>query len=128
MKKRIILRVQGDKTWIGGVYYKKNILYSMLQSKKIKNNYDIVVCVTPKYSNIFEEFNNEIILKVFPENKYLFELGIIKEMLSSNNKYMYCMNSSFFNKIWGGRSIYWIPDFQFNYYTDYFVKKQVSIR
>ncbi len=128
MKKRIILRVQGDKTWIGGVYYKKNILYSMLQSKKIKNNYDIVVCVTPKYSNIFEEFNNEIILKVFPENKYLFELGIIKEMLSSNNKYMYCMNSSFFNKIWGGRSIYWIPDFQYKYYPDYFDKKQVAKR
>ncbi len=128
MKKRIILRVQGDKTWIGGVYYKKNILYSMLQSEKIKTNYDIVVCVTPKYSNIFEEFNDEIILKVFPENKYFFELGIIKEMLSSNNKYMYCMNSSFFNKLWRGRSIYWIPDFQYKYYPDYFDKKLVDKR
>ena len=128
MKERILLRVQGDKSWIGGVYYKKNILFSMLQSAKIKKEYDIVVCVTPQNSKIFYEFKNDIILKIFPENKYLFEMMILKEMLSRKYKFMYCMNSAFFNKLLRGRNIYWIPDFQYKYYPEYFDKKLITKR
>ena len=128
LKDRIIIRVQGGQSWIGGVYYKKNFIFSMLQSKKIMEKYDLVICTTPRNERLFESFKDEVIIKVFPENKVLFELFIVLEMLNKRNRYLYCMNSTLFYHLLGGRVIYWIPDFQFKYYPSFFDNKQIEKR
>lgn len=127
-KKNIIFRLYGDKSWIGGVYYKKNILFSVIQSEKILEKYNIIVCTTDYSRHLFDDLGDKVTVKILPSNKYLFELAVIFKMLNPNSRFIYSLNSANYDKIIAGQCIQWIPDFQYKYYPQYFRDFEIEHR
>ena len=41
--KKLLIDATGSEGWVGGLYYKKNILYSILQNENITKNTSIIV-------------------------------------------------------------------------------------
>lgn len=56
MKKKILFNGLGNRGWIGGLYYIKNIIFSCLQSTAIMENYELVVLIDPEHADIFDCF------------------------------------------------------------------------
>ena len=52
MKKKLIILAFGGKSWIGGIYYKKNILFQLLQNENIVSAVDIVVMTSPEIKHV----------------------------------------------------------------------------
>lgn len=127
-KDNIIFRLYGNKNWIGGVYYKKNILYSCLQSEKILSKYNIIVCVTEYNSNLLDDLKDKVTVKVLPNNRKLYDIAIMLLMLNPRSKYIYNLDSAKFDKYIPGQCIQWIPDFQYKYYPQYFRDFEITHR
>ena len=79
--KKILFNGLGNRGWIGGLYYLKNIIFSCLQNLAITDKYKIVVLIDPEHADIFECFGNQIDLRIFGEtNKVklaLYEMNLI---------------------------------------------------
>ena len=56
--KKILFNGLGNRGWIGGLYYLKNIIFSCLQSEEITKKYRIVVLIDPEHADIFTCFGN----------------------------------------------------------------------
>ena len=50
--KKILFNGLGNRGWIGGLYYLKNIIFSCLQSEEITKKYRIVVLIYPEHPDI----------------------------------------------------------------------------
>ena len=127
-KKNIVFRLYGNKNWIGGVYYKKNILYSAIQSEKLLAKYNIVICTTKYNEHLFDDIKDQVTVKILPENKYLYEGLMLLRMLNPKNKFIYSVNSAIYDKFFWGSAISWIPDFQYKYYPKYFRDNEIDSR
>lgn len=127
-KDNIIFRLYGNKNWIGGVYYKKNILYSVLQSEKIMSKYNIIVCVTEYNRSLLDDLKDKVTVKVLPNNRKLYDIAIMLLMMNPRSKYIYNLDSAKFDKYIPGQCIQWIPDFQYKYYPQYFRDFEIAHR
>ena len=63
--KKILFNGLGNRGWIGGLYYLKNIIFSCLQSEEITKKYRIVVLIDPEHADIFTCFGNRIDLRIY---------------------------------------------------------------
>ncbi|MFR1310457.1 MAG: hypothetical protein ACLSCO_17320 [Gallintestinimicrobium sp.] len=79
--KKILFNGLGNRGWIGGLYYLKNIIFSCLESEKIKKGYRIVVLIDSAHADIFTCFGNRIDLHIYDgTNKAklaLYEMNLI---------------------------------------------------
>ena len=79
--KKILFNGLGNRGWIGGLYYLKNIIFSCLESEKIKKEYRIVVLIDSAHADIFTCFGNRIDLHIYDgTNKAklaLYEMNLI---------------------------------------------------
>ena len=128
MKKNIIIIAYGGNSWIGGLYYKKNIVYSILQSEKICSKFNIVVCTTKDCKDIFNVFDNSIKVCVLPKKKTIFYFIIMLLMIMPQNKYFYSFTSVKYSWQLNKKSIFWIPDFQYKYYPTFFSEEEITYR
>ena len=130
MSKKVILidALEGEK-WIGGLYYRKNILYSMLQSDYLQREFKIIVAANKKYKMLFQEFEDQITLLTFPaEKRRLNNIFLSMLILLYRVKYVFpCGGENHFLEI-GAEKIYWIPDFQDCYYPEFFQKEDLLVR
>ena len=128
MKKNIIFRVWGTKEWVGGLYYYKNIIYSLLKSKRILDKYNVTICVTKDNEKEFAEFRNQANIEVLPQKKWLFDIIVFIKMLNPKNRYIYYLISAKYDFFFKDKGIYWIPDFQYLYYPHFFSQQEVIDR
>lgn len=125
MNEVILLDAGSLDNWIGGIYYIKNITYSLLLNEKITSKYQLVVFVREKYQDVYTCFDN-ILIETLKNDASIFQKvrKKIELLLKYNIKYIY----NYSNVNWMGlgkkKAIYWIPDFQNNYYPDFFSKKE----
>lgn len=133
----------GDNSWIGGVYYVKNMLYSLVSNEKAmkefniylyidKNNHEVFE-VFKKYSNIYFIYKdnsrltslmNKITSK-FLRSSFSFEL--VKYCSKFDIRYIYPVTNRkylFLKK----ESVHWIPDFQHVHLKHLFSKKELTER
>lgn len=129
MKEVILLDAGSIDNWIGGIYYIKNIAYSLLLNEKITSQYKLVIFVREKYLNVYSCFDN-IKIETLKTNASIFEKVYKKIELLLKYKIKYIYNYSDVN--WMGlgkrKAIYWIPDFQNNYYPDFFSKEENEVK
>ena len=62
------IEVNDSKKWIGGLYYKRNILFSLLQNKYIRSNYRIQVHSSSENLQYFKPFEQNVELVNNDEN------------------------------------------------------------
>ena len=51
---RILIDAFGNNSWIGGLYYKYNIIYSLLQNEYIVDHCELFVMVDSSSQKLFE--------------------------------------------------------------------------
>ena len=127
MKRAIRIHIEDREyaNWIGGLYYKRNIIFSMLQNSKIRQNYNIIVNVNEKHRKYFEVFINckELIIRNNVKKKYDKIISFALDILF-NVKYVFDSDKNKWHKFINSCFISWIPDFQHLHYPDYFTEKE----
>lgn len=147
MKKNILFLGVGYEGWKGGLYYVKNMLFSLLQYEKTEDSFQIYILVSETDYKVFEEYgkkyrNVEIIVE-----KHSF----VEEMRKKIRKTYYdLLGKSFVWELSAGivekyhidiifplsriddkyidKEVLWIPDFQHFHYPEFFSEEELINR
>ena len=125
--KNILFIANGGKEWIGGLYYIKNIIYTLFKTNKITDKTKVYIVVKEENVEVFESLNKYenveiIIYKNSLLNKVLNKIGrkltnkpLDTELLFLVKKlkidYLYPV-VTFPYLFLEDKCVYWIPDFQ----------------
>lgn len=122
----MMLLAIGDSNWIGGLYYIKNILFSLLQNEDITKKYSFYLFFNKENEPIFKEFSSNANVQFMYAtkhkviNKIIIGLSIvlkrIRIIFPSHNK------APFANVI------EWIPDFQHLHLPQFFTEDELQHR
>lgn len=129
--KKILINATGASTgWIGGLYYKKNILFSLTQNDFIMKNYKIYI-VTEAQISEFDSFDDRVIIKKFAPRYRRFKIFLFCIIYQINYIYHcsdFCgVGDKLFN-LFRICIISWIPDFQHKHYPGFFDAKEIKRR
>lgn len=127
MKKTITLNAQGDKGWIGGLYYVKNIAFQLSLNKSIMDKYNLMVYTSSENYPVFCDLPHNIIVK-----KVDYKNGIVgkiqKILLYKIYRVSFVFPYARGSKLLGVKSIVWIPDFQHYHYPENFSDEELLRR
>lgn len=130
--KKILFNGLGNRGWIGGLYYLKNIIFSCLQNPDITDKYQIVVLIDPEHADIFdcfctEENRGKVDVRVYAgENKWKLMLYEMKLIWLGGVKYCYALELNKIGKLFAKRGIFWIPDFQHRTLPEFFQEAELE--
>lgn len=125
---RILIDAIGDSQWIGGLYYRKNILFQLLQNDRIRNNTEIIVLTLKENKCIFKEFNKKvkiICIHKNPKRLWKYYIKLITQIYQCKFVFPVSGNEPLLEN---ETSIYWIPDFQHNHFINFFSKEEIDYR
>lgn len=129
MKKKILFNGLGNRGWIGGLYYLKNIIFSCLQNEAITEKFDIVVLIDPKHADIFDCFKNTacVDIHVFEsESKWKLALYEMNLIWLQGVKYCYALELNKIGRLFEKKGIFWIPDFQHRTLPEFFQPEELA--
>lgn len=125
--KKILFNGLGNRGWIGGLYYLKNIIFSCLQNPAITDKYEIVVLIDSAHADIFECFGDKIDLRVYEgDNKIKLALYEMNLIWLHGVKYCYALELNKIGKLFKKRGIFWIPDFQHKNLPEFFSEEELA--
>lgn len=128
-KKSIAIDATGERGWIGGLYYKKNILFSIIQNENILSNFEIIILTNRENEHLFAEFGDKAKICLIPSFKNrLGKLFKLLVCLRNQCQYLFPYYGKNFYKYFGITEIYWIPDFQECYYPQFFSQELIEQR
>lgn len=126
-KKRVLIDACGGDEWIGGLYYKRNIAYGLLNNKRFCDDYELVVASESSHSSLFEVLGDKVrFVPVNVKNKKLRLLALIATAKLNGCKFLYNSNHDFSK--FGVKSIAWIPDFQHKHLPQFFDASSIEVR
>ncbi|QTC40446.1 glycosyltransferase [Bacillus sp. V3] len=135
--KSILFVATGGKKWIGGLYYVKNMLYTITQSKNFEK-YCIYILVNKESEDLFlpfENYNNvhiifstkgsenNIVSNLFRLLKRTIDLELLKVCHQYKIDYIFPVNKYPYMGL-KDRCVFWIPDFQHIHLPHNFSKLQ----
>lgn len=127
MKKKILFNGLGNRGWIGGLYYLKNIIFSCLQNPDITGKYEIVVLIDPEHADIFDAFRGKADIRIFEGGSKLklalYEMNLI---WLHGVKYCYALELNKIGKLFKNKGIFWIPDFQHRTLPEFFPAEELE--
>ena len=107
--------------WIGGLYYFKNIIYSILQNPKICDSYNLLIVTTESCRDVFAVFDGKCDMYIHESKSKLgLQLEYINIFRQYKIKYIYNAGRLFAPLRHGKKCIFWIADFQHVYYPEFF--------
>lgn len=129
-KKTFLLIALSRHPWIGGIYYKKNILFSLLQNPRITEAYQIVVLVNQKYAEVFSEFSDLVKIIICKDDIHFLQAAFTGFgcFLKYSVRFIFPLMNIPGLKLLGITPISWIADFQHNYYPEFFSDQEVRKR
>jgi len=125
--KKIAIISRENCNWIGGLYYKKNIIYQLLCNNQIALNYEIYLFVYKENYDIFQPFENKIVIQFLSCYKKPFSY-IEDVYFCKKNKIDFLFPCNRNLSLFGIQSIAWIPDFQHIHYPDFFSQDELTGR
>lgn len=128
MRKSIHIRVNDSQEWIGGLYYKRNILFSLLQNSIINKKYKIILTTKKENLYYFEEFKDRIKILKVDESTFAGKILLYIYDVIYNVKYVFPAQKNSYRDAIHINSIDWIPDFQHHYFPHYFSKSEIDYR
>ncbi|WP_143315753.1 glycosyltransferase [Clostridium sp. HBUAS56017] len=141
--KNILFIANGGKEWIGGLYYVKNIIYTLIRNNKINNSTKIYILAKEENFSIFNSFLNYdnievIVYKDSSINAFLkkitnkifhksLDLVLYDNAKKFNVHYIYPV-SVYPYLFLEDKCVYWIPDFQHIHLPEMFSKEEIEWR
>lgn len=127
-KKRLLVIPAAAKDWIGGVYYIKNILFSMMENHKIKDTYEIHLFVDDNLKKIFSQAFPGIKLHTFTyKNDSDMFVRIVYLYFRYRCRIVFPIPMYRLVRF-GIKGIFWIPDFQHNHLPECFSQEECAYR
>lgn len=122
--KNLLFYAKAGKSWMGGIYYIKNMLNILSFIPDFDKTYNIYLCIDTEFINEFSQLNIEIhyikksdkeeqILEIFDKYKIDIVMPVVQLPCS-------CLINE--------ACIYWIPDFQEIYYPENFSLRELKER
>jgi glycosyltransferase involved in cell wall biosynthesis len=143
MAKNIMFIGAGSKEWIGGLYYVKNIIYTMMESGKFKGNTNIYILTEKDNESLFKNYTkyNNIKLIIINDNMInrfiknvtnkFFHRQLDVQLLINTFKYKIDYLYPVYNYPYIGvkeKCVYWIPDFQHIHLPEMFSQEELKNR
>ena len=126
--KKILFVSTASRLWAGGVYYVKNVVYSMFLNKNIVNHFEIHILVDDYHKDVFQDFETKAIVHTYKyKNDILLFIRIILLYYLNGISFVYGIPMRRLAKL-GIKGAYWIPDFQHNVYPDFFKPEEIVYR
>lgn len=129
---KIIIRAFGDKNWIGGIYYSRNIVFQLMQNKRLSDR--LVVFTSFENRHLFDFAKEKIcVITCKGRGKRENNLELLRYLIKHKGGYLYPgprleKIPNFIKRCFGIKPIMWIPDFQHNYFPEFFSEKQLINR
>jgi len=124
--KKILIDGTGGSNWIGGLYYKNNIIFSLLQNKYIKDNYKIIVLTEKENKKVFLTNGNDIVIKTLDiKNLKLRKIAIIAYAYTHACKIIFPASGKMTRLRWIN-GVSWIADFQYKHYPKFFSEDTIN--
>lgn len=127
--KKILFDISGHETWIGGIYYMRNVLFQICIKEEIRLNFRPIIVYSTKFEKLFDCFDSKAIIYKYSENSRIQRaFSLLKA--TSEADYIYYYHDFKFDPfhILEKKAIYWIPDFQECYYPEFFTLEQLQFR
>lgn len=119
----------GSSGWIGGVYHKKNILFSLLLNDKIRENCSIVLVTNPEHMNVFEEFSDKVrIITINFKGIREKKLKLAWLALVNRSQYVFPNFDPRLSRVLRITCINWVPDYQHYHYPAFFTSEELESR
>lgn len=127
-KETLFINGSGDASWIGGLYYRRNVLYSLSMCDELTDRFDIVVFTNHESKRYFEPLiSNSCHLVVLPRKRG--QAKLVKAMkMGKSGGVAYPAADGKAKRFLRIRPIEWIPDFQEHHYPCFFSKKELARR
>ena len=130
MKKTIIIFALSRTPWIGGIYYRKNIVHMLLSNTIICDKYQIGVITNEKYKSVFQCFEDKIILRTCNDRVGVLEAAwrTFLFCIKTRAKYIFPMLPYRIFSLLKIMPVSWIADFQHCYYPEFFSEGEIKKR
>lgn len=124
-KKDFYLDVRGGKGWVGGLYYRRNVLYSLMQNTEFTNAFRVRALCTQDSLHLLDDFAG------------IDRVRIDGKMQKAVRYAALVVQHAFFYPAYPGRltesarhlqPVYWIPDFQEEHYPGFFETGEIEAR
>ncbi len=126
--KNILFEAIGGDHWIGGLYHSANIIFSILQNKKITSNYRLILVTEESNVSLFSEFQKDVlIIPIQYKNNLVRRVKLLSLCLKYHCDYVFSGFGNYYRPF-GITMIRWIPDFQHNRLPEYFTGKEIALR
>ncbi len=130
MNNNILIFALSRTPWIGGIYYRKNIVHMLLSDQKIMDKFGIVILVNEKHKAVFEPFGDAVTMVVCPDSTNVpgAMLAAFKCCMKYRVKYVFPLMPFGFLKLLGITPVSWIADFQHCHYPEFFEQSEIDKR
>lgn len=127
-KIRLLINGMGGAGWIGGLYYKRNILFSLLCNESISEKVAITVVTEKENAHVFAPFSDSVDIKCVSyrsDRERQFKLTLCSLLSGTDVIYTHLGRRQM---LLPSKGIYWIPDFQHNRLPTFFSKEEIDQR
>lgn len=141
--KKIIFIANGGKEWIGGLYYVKNIIFTLFKNNMISPSAKVYILVQEENIGLFESFLIHKNVQILHYNNSFFnrvikrisgricckvlDLELLYNVKKLRINYIYPVNSYPYLFL-RPKCVYWIPDFQHIHLPKMFSEKEINSR
>lgn len=118
----------GGANWVGGLYYRRNVLYSLTMCDELMERFNIVVFTNRESACYFEPLKSDRChLDVLPDGKRQAKVAKALRM-GKRGGVSYPASDKKAKRFFRIRSVEWIPDFQELHYPGFFSGDELKMR
>lgn len=123
----LFINARGGKSWIGGLYHKRNILFSLLQNERICAEYKFEVFSDRENVRLFGSMGSKVRVQKIRSNPLLSKMDVMTRFFFQNGC-AFPFDGNHAMDMARIKPIAWIADFQEIHYPDFFSKDEIDAR
>lgn len=124
--KRLLIEALWNEKWAGGLYYIRNIMFSLSLNEFIKDNYSITILSYHGNEEVFDVFDKVKHIYIKPYHKRIDRIVDLIIRLQSGSDIVYPMTEK--RRFMDSKAIAWIPDFQHKHFPEFFNSNILTYR
>lgn len=127
--KKVLIDAAGSSSWIGGLYYIKNFLFSVISNKNIMQNNEIIIAYDECNFKLFQCFGEKCkLIKTIGTNPRLHKIEMLIIALLNHVDIIYPYWEKPYFSLFGIEEICWFADYQECHFPEFYTEKDLNNR